>query len=400
MRCEASEVRLSKPMRVCLDVSSLYRRYRTHSGIPRFVRALLKALETRKDINIVQFVNCSELADRLDRASLQDSVRRGDLAAVYRTGRCDGIDLQLYRPDVIHSTFYHPPDWLLDLGAPWVATVHDLRPLDDPGSVEDRHIKLFSRIGPTIEQRAVYVHCVSRFSASRIRLFWKFPSDHIRVIYPAVEGPQEGIEHAHYRSKLPRPYVLFLSTVQPAKDVSTAIEAFSLVTNRLKLKRIHLVVAGNDVDNEPNSAVWDRLLVDGIAARLKRVSDKERLALLSMAKAVLCTSRYEGFGFVPIEAISLGSPPIISSSYPSLEVIPRWPYKFTSGNIEDCARILSDVLTQQELTNSEINAAARQVAKLNYRRMASEFYKLYHDAIDRHAQDAEQLAERRTSFTN
>jgi hypothetical protein len=118
-------------LRLAFDVSSLYRRYRRHSGIPRFVGSLLQALEQLGHIEIMKFVNCTELGNRLDRRTLRSAVARGDVAAVYDSGRCDGIDIRNHPPTIIHSTFYHPPDWLLESCAYWIATIHDLRPVDD-----------------------------------------------------------------------------------------------------------------------------------------------------------------------------------------------------------------------------------------------------------------------------
>lgn len=381
-----------QPLLLGFDVSSLYRHYRIHSGIPRFVGSLLNALEQRDDIHIVKFVNCSELGNRLDRERLNRAVTRGEIAAVYNSGRCDGINLHSMQLKVIHSTFYHPPKWMLDSGAQWIPTIHDLRPLDNPNSCENRHIELFSRMGEVVAQRSSYIHCVSRYSESRVRDLWKIPASRIRVIHPAVTCMRdEDFDIEHELSSL-KPFVLFLGTVQPAKDVEAAISAFEYATNNGSwLHGTRLIVAGSDIKHEPSSKSWNRLLSDQKVIRLKRVNDSKRLALLSLANAVLCTSRYEGFGFVPLEAITLGTPPIISSAYPCLELIPHWPYTFQSGDVSACAKVLNSVLTQQIRVQSELQTTARQMIKWDWCKVASNFANLYSDAMDSYNENAEQI---------
>lgn len=372
---------IDSSLRLAFDVSSLYRHYRRHSGIPRFVGSLLRALEQSDHIEVIKFVNCTELGNRLDRRSLRPSVDSGDVAAVYSSGRCDGIDIRNYQFTAIHSTFYPPPDWLLESCPRWVATIHDLRPVDDPKSVEDRHIALFARMRKTIVERSTYVHCVSEFSACRVRALWQMPVERIRVIHPAVEIARGGLSHTIQSVKNLKPYVLFLSTIQPAKDVNTAIEAFLKATNDLNDKKTRLIVAGSDVRHEPNSRSWKQLVGSRRAIRFKRVSDAKRLALISAADAVLCTSRYEGFGFVPLEAIALGSPPIISTAYPCLEIMHSWPYIFQSGNVIECAIALKSILTQPSLALQATRSAVSVLSKRNWRKVATYFIKLYQDAL-------------------
>jgi glycosyltransferase involved in cell wall biosynthesis len=362
---------------VAFDVSSLYRHYRRHSGIPRFVGSLFQALELLDGIEITPFVNCTELGSRLDCRMLRSAVDRGDVAALYVSGRCDGINIRNNPPNIIHSTFYHPPDWLLKTCPNWIATVHDLRPIDDPGSVEGRHVHLFSRMSEVIRNHSSCVHCVSEFSASRVCALWGISPDRVSVIHPAVglEGTQ--INGVHSAIVSLKPFVLFLGTIQPAKDVDTAIEAFSLATNDIDLRNTRLIIAGSDVQNEPSSHQWIKLLNSKRGIRLKSVCDSKRSALICAASAVLCTSRYEGFGFVPFESIALGSPPIISDAYPCLERINGWPFVFKSGDIEGCAATLKTVLMHPISAKSAVFSTANEISDWTWAKVASKFNELY-----------------------
>lgn len=364
-------------LRVAFDVSSLYRRYRTHSGIPRFVNCLHNALVESGEIDVLPFVNCTELGNRLDRDAVRRASSQDAVAAVFRSGRNRGLDLYTQPPDVVHSTFYPPPEALLRVGAPWVATVHDFRPIDDPSSVERRHTELFRRMRDVVVQDASVVHCVSESTAARARSVWGIANSRIRVIYPALPDiPDHGIEKRDEGDKH-RPYVLFLGTVQPAKGIDTAIAAFARLVESYGFGGFRLVVAGSDVGCEPQSDTWRKMEDDGRVTRLKRVNDVTRLALIAAAEAVLCTSHYEGFGFVPLEAVAVGSLPVVSTAHPCLEVMKGWPYIFKPNDAVQCAEVVATALRHPERSRDAVAASANEVMKWRWRDVAAACVRLY-----------------------
>lgn len=363
-------------LKVAFDVSSLFRRYRRYTGIPRYVRCLFLALSRTEGVNVLPYVNCTELGSRLDRPRLRAAVSRCAVAAFWGNQPAQGLELR--QADVVHSTFYPPPQWLLNSVGPWVSTIHDLRPIDDPDSVEMRHIQLFTRLGRLVGERSTLVHCISRFTADRVCNLWGIPESRVRVIYPSISvSPKVATR------KLPvlgdERYLLFLGSVQPAKGLDIAIGAAAAIRRRAAFRNIRIVVAGSDLSFEPKGLLWNRWSKAGVAVRMTRVGEAKKRSLIQWASAVLCTSRYEGFGFVPLEAILLASPPVVSTAHPCLETIADWPYRFASGDSQACASATLEVLSDPARARGCAAVVGKHISDYSWASAAAAFVELYHE---------------------
>jgi len=110
---------------------------------------------------------------------------------------------------------------------------------------------------------------------------------------------------------LRRPYLLFLSTVQPRKNVSRLIAAFEA----LDAPDLSLVVAG--ADGWLSDPINRRIASSTHAARIVRlgyVAEEHVPALYNGAEAFVLPSLYEGFGMGIIEAMACGCPVVTSSA--------------------------------------------------------------------------------------
>jgi glycosyltransferase involved in cell wall biosynthesis len=118
--------------------------------------------------------------------------------------------------------------------------------------------------------------------------------------YPSLEaGPF---------ASLPRPYVLFLSRIDPKKGLDRLIEAWKW------LPELTLLVAGND--EQGYSKELDRLARGhGVRERIRfigPVSDASKWALFEGASMLALTSYSENFGNVVAEAMAMGCPVLVT----------------------------------------------------------------------------------------
>jgi glycosyltransferase involved in cell wall biosynthesis len=147
------------------------------------------------------------------------------------------------------------------------------------------------------------------------------------VVRSKISVIHSGVNHSRFRpvdpgpylrsQNLRQPYVLFLSTVQPRKNLSRLVEAFEAI-NRADLS---LVVAGksgwltDEIDARiANSPARQRIV------RLGHVPDEHVPALYCGAAVFAMPSLYEGFGFGILEAMACGCPVVTSdrSSMPEV----------------------------------------------------------------------------------
>lgn len=157
-------------------------------------------------------------------------------------------------------------------------------------------------------RRAAALFTISDFSKQQLEQFGVFPKGKAQVL-------RLGIDHlvrvaaddtVIARHGLHRPYILAIGSLARHKNLRMLIDAFC----EERPDGVDLVIAGGG-----NARVFgDAGLREGKNIRyLGRVSDGELKALYGQAMAFACPSLSEGFGFTPLEAMSLGCPVIATT---------------------------------------------------------------------------------------
>jgi len=289
-------------VRVGIDVSPLVQ---TRAGTARHVLGLLGELSGRPGLELVglEAGGTGRLA----------SVRRDALWYPFRLGHASA---QL---DVLHCTTFRAP---VSPRAPLAVTVHDLGVLRHPDAFPRWHRLTGSLALRGAVRAADAIVAVSAFTRDELVALLDVPVDRIRVVPNGVdpvftvEGPvAEG------------DYVLAVGTLEPRKNLSTAVEA-------TRLAGVELRVAG--------AAGWGGLDVPGWVGE---PGDEELAALMRGARCLVYPSLYEGFGLPVLEAMACGTPVVTSRGGATEEVAggaavlvdPRDPASIAAG-VDEAAR--------------------------------------------------------------
>ncbi|MBA3430163.1 MAG: glycosyltransferase family 4 protein, partial [Actinobacteria bacterium] len=205
--------------------------------------------------------------------------------------------------DLIHATAVALPP----RSAPLVVTIHDLAWLKDSSHFTRRGLSFFTRGFSLALRDADLVLCSSRatmhdceaagFTRDRLR--------HVPLGVDMLPAAATDIEDVRARYGLEGPYVLWIGTVEPRKNLRRLLEAF------MSLDRdIDLVLAGPKGWKEDLSSLirdkQDRIKVLGFVPA-------EDLPPLYAGAEVFCSpSLLEGFGFPVLEAMTQGTPVVTS----------------------------------------------------------------------------------------
>ena len=224
------------------------------------------------------------------------------------------------------ADLYHFPNFIrlpLARGKKSVVTIHDVSFLRMPETTEAKNLAWLSAEIRRTAERADAILTVSRFSAREIVELLGAPAEKVFPVWLGLPdfGPPPSPEAAAAARRalgLERPYLLMVGTIEPRKNIPFLVKVYEA----LKDFDGELVLAGG-----PGWKMGETLrAISGSARRagirlLKRVDDAQLSALYAGAAAFVYPTRYEGFGFPPLEALGRGAPVVAARTSSLPEVL-------------------------------------------------------------------------------
>lgn len=166
---------------------------------------------------------------------------------------------------------------------------------------------------------ATHLICVSNYTKTDILKHYKIKEKKLTVIYEGVDRiffkRQSKSKILQILSKygIKKPYILFVGTVQPRKNLIRLIKAYAMLTDT-KYSNIDLIIAGklgwlyqNILKAPKRYQVEDRVKFIG------RVQDADLPALYTGAELFVLPSITEGFGLPVLEAQASGCPVVTTA---------------------------------------------------------------------------------------
>ena len=207
----------------------------------------------------------------------------------------------------------------------YVLSVHDLTPLLYP-ETHPYGIVLHDKICfPRTLLTADIIITGSKNTKNDIIKSFNIPCEKIQVIYYAVQPyfkpqPDEEIQRVKEKYGIDFPYILYVGTLEPRKNIITLLKAFSEIVNERTDFKLVIVGAKGWKYSGIFKFVNDHQLNNYIIFT-DYVEHSDLPAIYSGAKVFVYPSLYEGFGFPPLEAMSCGCPVITSNSSSLPEVV-------------------------------------------------------------------------------
>ena len=281
------------------------------------------------------------------------------------------------RIDVFHGPNHYIP---LAGTTPCVLTIHDLAYyyMEVHGSGMDRILKNWT---DQSMQRADVVVAISQSTASDCIKEHVNP-DKVKVVYQGFEGKQKALtqnkQTMSFSADHQQPYVLFVGTIQPRKNVLYILDGFAKVAQQIPH---NLILAG--APGESSQAVQQKIEELGLQKRvllLGYISDEQRHNLYQHADIFVYPSKYEGFGLVLLEAMSYGIPVITANNSSMPETAGNAAVLVDENNSESLAEAILAIHNDPLYRKQLIEKGNKRIEHFTWESCAQEMLNIYFQA--------------------
>jgi glycosyltransferase involved in cell wall biosynthesis len=239
---------------------------------------------------------------------------------------------------------------------------------------------------------------------------YRIPPDKIVVVYPGwnesltpVNDPAR-LSASRARYGLTNPYLLYVGTLHPRKNLVRLIQAFAILLQSLcsglpggqqcgstEMSQPASMTDGSSFTPQPPESglqlvlagkrgwLYGEILSEinklGLAERVTLtgyIPNSDLAALLSGALAFVYPSLYEGFGFPVLEAMACGTPVVCSNRSSLIEVAGDAALLVDPFDTESLAITLRQVVTDGQLRRKLVERGFRQIRRFSWQRCAQE----------------------------
>ena len=257
--------------------------------------------------------------------------------------------------DVYHAT---SPEVLKVKSKKVVVTVHDVIHRAYPQGHTPQTIAEAERQFQDILPKADKIICVSRHTLNDLKRFYPINEKKMALVYQGVDkdifyplGEYElNPARAAIRTRgIMDPFLLFVGTIEPRKNLTGIVRAFHILKSRRKFSG-KLVIIG--MPGWMNAPVFDLIEEFGLKADILfpgYLSNADLCYFYNLAEVFVFPSFYEGFGFPIVEAFCCGAAVVTSNVSSCPEVAQDAALVVDPNDPEDIARAIDRILVNKEL---------------------------------------------------
>ena len=278
-----------------------------------YLSRYMRANAGRRKLNAFPFLN----KDLQLNHEISSAGRRLSLARLYLATNMDPSH-PLWRLALGRTDLFHLSNVVRSLPTNKVltTTIHDLTTLVTPQFHASETIEIDRAFFENVARRTKGLIAVSQNTKKDILAVLKVPDEQVTVIHPGVRDslfagdPADGAA-VRARWGLARPYILFVGTIEPRKNLGRLLDAYAALKPSLR-EQFAMVVIG--MSGWSDEETVKRLEAEESGVRwLRYVPECDMGALIAGATVLAYPSLYEGFGFPVAEGMATGVPVLTST---------------------------------------------------------------------------------------
>ncbi len=375
-------------MRIGIDIRSLMDK--EYSGVSWYTLDLIKHIIEEDDKNeyIFYYNSYQNIKNRLP------NFKKGRVVSTHYPNKIFNYILQkifsfpkldkLLGVDIFFSP--HTNFTSLSKKAKSVLTVHDLSFLRYPEFFSSRK-NFWHRMLNTKKmlKRADKVVAVSDNTAKDIEELVEIPPQKIEVVYPGLNDKFKKLDKGdpvlmktREKYDLPGKFALFLSTIEPRKNVVGVLRAFDRCLDMPEMSGYILVVAGGSGWKNKNvTKVYNELKHKDRIRFIGYLKEEEKVYFYNLASMFIYPSFYEGFGFPPLEAMACGTPVIVGANSSLVESTGEAGILVDPENVESIAQAIRQLASDPNLRRRLTEKGFVQASKFDWRDTARKYLRIF-----------------------
>ncbi|HSW85264.1 MAG TPA: glycosyltransferase family 1 protein [Candidatus Saccharimonadales bacterium] len=287
--------------------------------------------------------------------------------------------IKALKADLVHFPMVQQPAWY---GGKTVTTMNDLTTLRYTNPSKNPIIfsfkqKVYKWLNRRVAKKSQAIITFSEFVKNDLVKFTGINSAKINIINLAADPITDSAEPL---GKLKdKQFLMYVGRPTPHKNLERLIEAFAKI--KVSQPELFLVFVGKQdanyrriVELVKKQGIKDVVFTDWI-------SDGQLRWLYENCAAYVFPSLSEGFGLPGLEAMAHGAPVVSSKATCLPEIYGEAAHYFDPLNVDDMAKSINEVLTNQDLRDSLIQKGHTQVKKYSWRRMAEQTLAIYNQVL-------------------
>lgn len=284
-----------------------------------------------------------------------------------------------------HFTHHHLARYGPALGRPFLVTAHDLiRHTDLTGAdvlINRPNLRDRRYLRRDYEGMRAATAVIAVSESTRRDLLDRLSLEPARVFVV-----HEGIDHDRFRPVRRRlidePYVLFVGSEHPRKNLVTLLGAFARLKRDCRWDRLGLVKLGAAGSDEapfrtPTLSAVRALGLESEVHFTEEVSDEDLPAYYSGAACLVLPSRAEGFGFPPLEAMACGCPVVVSTAGALPEIVENAGLQVAPDDVEGLRLAIQALLEDRALRTTLRDRGLRRAQAFSWEATARQTQRVY-----------------------
>jgi glycosyltransferase involved in cell wall biosynthesis len=307
-----------------------------------------------------------------------------NLLAQYFPSFLNSYDYLFDKPNLIHGTdhYVYPCK-----DTKRVMTIHDLTFLKYPiysNSIVKTYTK---RIKKCLEWTDLII-TFSNNSKQDIMRYLGVKEDKIYITseasrYPANFLNQETIKKLkssiNYNFEIP--YLLFVSTLEPRKNLVNLVRAFNLLKQEYKIPHNLILIGKKGWDYSQIFKTINRSIFRDSIYYLEYLPDELVALYYTQADIFVYPSFYEGFGLPVLESMTLGCPVVTSNTSCLPEVAGDAAYFINPNDPTSIAYGINKVINDNQLRQNLIDKGKKRAASFSWEKTAQQTINAYQQIL-------------------